>query len=134
ETGLRFHKSLAEKFSEKGWFGLYMLEKQGEMIAGLIAFEWSRKLFYYYSGFDPKWARYSVGMVLLSRCIEDGITRGIKEFDFMRGRASYKMKWNIEERPYHHITMARGRTILLKYLIENFSERVKKKWRKRKAS
>lgn len=99
------------------------------MIAGLVAFEWSRKRFYYYAGFDPEWSRYSVGTVLLSRCIEDGIDRGIEEFDFMRGRAAYKMKWKINERPFYRVVIARGWINYWAYRYKAGTARMKKKWK-----
>lgn len=126
ENSLRFHQELAARFAERGWLNLALLEREGRMIAGLFAFEYDRRLFYYHSGFDPEWAKYSAGMVLLAKCIEDGIGRGVREFDFMRGRADYKSKWMIEERPFHRVAMTRNAVRYLKLLGSGVAARAGK--------
>jgi len=123
ETSLRFHQELAARFAGRGWMNLSLLEREGRMVAGLFAFEYDRRLFYYHSGFDPDWAKYSVGMVLLAKCIEDGIGRGIREFDFMRGRAEYKSKWKVEERPFYRAAMMRHPVGYLKFLGSGLASR-----------
>lgn len=121
-----FHKSIAQRFAAKRWLNLVALEKDGRMIAGLLSFEYGGTLFYYHSGFDPGWAKYSVGMVLMAKCIEDGIGRGIRQFDFMRGRAAYKMKWKVEERSFYRVVMARSMTGYLKFLGHGLTSRLRK--------
>jgi CelD/BcsL family acetyltransferase involved in cellulose biosynthesis len=121
-----FHKSIAQRFAAKGWLNLGTLEKDGQMIAGLLSFEYGETLFYYHSGFDPDWAKYSVGMVLMAKCIEDGIGRGMRQFDFMRGRAAYKMKWKVEERSFYRVVMARSITAYLKFLGHGLTTRLQK--------
>ncbi len=133
ETSLRFHQELAVRFAERGWMNLSLLEREGRMIAGLFAFEYDQKLFYYHSGFDPDWAKYSVGMVLLAKCIEDGIGRGLREFDFMRGRAEYKSKWNVEERPFYRAAMMRDSVRYLKFIGSGLASRAGKLLKKTKA-
>ncbi|MBI3610828.1 MAG: GNAT family N-acetyltransferase [Nitrospirae bacterium] len=126
ESSLRFHKDLAQGFARRGWMNLCWLEHQERMIAGLFTFEYDRRLFYYHAGFDPDWAKYSVGMVLLAKCIEDGIGRGVCEFDFMRGRAAYKWKWNVRERPFYRVGIARDSVRYLKLLGSGLAARVGK--------
>jgi len=121
-----FHKSIAQRFAAKGWLNLGTLEKDGRMIAGLLSFEYGETLFYYHSGFDPDWAKYSVGMVLMAKCIEDGIGRGMRQFDFMRGRAAYKMKWKVEERSFYRVVMARSMAGYLKFLGHGLTSRLQK--------
>ncbi|MBI3812201.1 MAG: GNAT family N-acetyltransferase [Nitrospirae bacterium] len=130
ETSLRFHREMAVRFAERGWMNLSLLEQKGRMIAGLFAFEQDQKLFYYHSGFDPDWAKHSVGMVLLAKCIEDGIGRGLREFDFMRGRAEYKSKWKVEERPFYKVAIARDAVSYVKYIGHGVTTRLQKKWNK----
>jgi CelD/BcsL family acetyltransferase involved in cellulose biosynthesis len=121
-----FHKSIAQRFAAQGWLNLGTLEKDGRMIAGLLSFEYGGTLFYYHSGFDPDWAKYSVGMVLMAKCIEDGIGRGLHQFDFMRGRAAYKMKWKVEERSFYRVVIARSMAGYLKFLGHGLTSRLQK--------
>jgi len=126
ETSLRFHQALAARFAERGWMNLGLLEREGRMIAGLFAFEYDRRLFYYHSGFDPDWAKFSTGMVLLAKCIEDAIGRGLREFDFMRGRAEYKSKWKVEEQPFYRAAVMRDSVRYLKFLGSGLASRAGK--------
>ncbi|MBI3597184.1 MAG: GNAT family N-acetyltransferase [Nitrospirae bacterium] len=126
EVSRGFHKSIAQRFAAKGWLSLGALEKDGRMIAGLLSFEYGGTLFYYHSGFDPAWAKYSVGMVLMAKCIEDGIGRGLRQFDFMRGRAAYKMKWKVEERSFYRVVITRSMTGYLKFLGHGLTSRLQK--------
>jgi len=130
ETALRFHQELAARFAERGWLNLASLEREGRMIAGLFAFEYREKLFYYHSGFDPAWARYSAGMVLLAKCIQDGIERSVREFDFMRGRAEYKSKWKVEERPFYRVAVTRDSIRYLKLLGSGLAARAGRMFKK----
>ncbi len=126
EASLKFHKEIAQRFAHRGWLNLGVLESGGRTIAGLMAFEYDRKLFYYHSGFDPAWSKYSVGMVLLAKCIEDGIGRGIREFDFMRGRGAYKMKWKVDERSFYRVVITRSMAGYLKFLGQSLTSRLQK--------
>jgi CelD/BcsL family acetyltransferase involved in cellulose biosynthesis len=52
----------------------------------------------YISGFDPEWARYSLGTLLIAFAIERAIDEGCREFDFLRGREQYKYGWGAVNR------------------------------------
>ncbi len=116
ERSLAFHRELAQRFARRGWLNLCLLERRGEPIATLFVFEYGRTLYYYHSGFDPDWSKYSVGTVLLAKCIQDGIARGLREFDFTRGRAAYKAKWQVQERAYYRVALARSGWSHLRFL------------------
>lgn len=126
QTLLRFHQDVAERFAGRGWLNLCMLERNSRPIASLLTFEYARKLFYYHSGFDPEWAKYSVGTVLLAKCVEDGIERGIREFDFMRGHAAYKSKWKVDERIFYRVAIGRNLVSYLKVLASGLTVRTEK--------
>lgn len=127
EVSRTFHRSVAQQFAARGWLDLCVLEKDNRMIAGLLSFEHDNTLFYYHSGFDPDWAKYSVGMVIMAKCIEQGIARGIRRFDFMRGRAAYKMKWNVKEIPFYRVTIARTAAAYFACLGHGIADRLKKR-------
>lgn len=88
-----FHMSIAERFADNNWLGLYFLMVDDEPVSAQYTFEYSQKVYYYLAGFNPQYANYSVGnltiMFLLKRCIASGF----KEYDLMRGDEQYKMLW-----------------------------------------
>jgi hypothetical protein len=61
-------------------------------------------MYYYQAGFDPKYEEWSVGLVVMGKCIEDAISRELSEFDFLRGDEPYKKRWTKLHRDTKHIT------------------------------
>lgn len=47
----------------------------------------------YACGFDPAWARYSPGTLLLGWGLERAMMEGMRRFDFLRGDEPYKSQW-----------------------------------------
>jgi CelD/BcsL family acetyltransferase involved in cellulose biosynthesis len=48
---------------------------------------------YYNAGFDERWAKYSVGVLLLAHTIEQAILANAREADFLQGEEGYKSHW-----------------------------------------
>lgn len=88
-----FHLDVAKSFAHKGWLVLAFLMLNQEPAAVQYAFRYSGKLYYYQSGFDPRYSEYSVGSLLHMRLIEHCIRNGLREYDFTRGGEPYKMHW-----------------------------------------
>jgi hypothetical protein len=80
----------AKLFEEKGWFALDFLTVNDIPVAAKYSIKYKQKLSACLSGFDPKYASYSVGKLLLIKVIEKCIKEEIKEYDFMKGDESYK--------------------------------------------
>src|SRR3989449_10630318 len=47
---------------------------------------------------SPRWARASVGKVLMEMMVRRAIERGYRRFDFLRGDDPYKLEWTRTER------------------------------------
>lgn len=86
----RFFREMAARFLSAGNLRLSFLSAGGKDIASAFHLEWSGSLLLYNSGYDPGYRRFSPGLVLLARCIEEAIERGVREYDFLRGRERYK--------------------------------------------
>lgn len=93
-----FHLDIAKSFSQKGWLGLFMLKLSDKPAAALYGFKYRSKFYYYLSGFDPRYSRYSIANLLISHVIGKCIEEGLAEFDFMRGAETYKDRWNTNAR------------------------------------
>lgn len=107
-----FHRQVARHLGARAMVRLYLLRLAGRTVACLYALEYKRRLFYYQAGFDPvppvtglKGGDYSPGFVLMGRCIEDAIARGLEEFDFLRGLEAYKSLWTRSRRETRAITL-----------------------------
>ena len=73
--------------------------------AVLLNYAYGGRYFYYLSGFDPAFARYRLGFVLLSRAIRAAIDEDATEFDFLRGREDYKYRLGATDRAYYDLSM-----------------------------
>jgi len=93
-----FHYDIGSSFFAKQWLKLYFLNYGNEPIASLYAFKYDDKLYYYQSGFDSNWERFSLGTVLFGYAIKDSINEGLKEFHFLRGDEKYKSRWTKDYR------------------------------------
>jgi len=111
----KFHRTLADIFLRQGRLRLLLLKADSQAIAAIYCFKYGSKTFYFQSGFDPQWSKYSVGMVLMGQCIEMAIRDGCKEFDFLRGDEDYKFQWTAEVRQTVEVRCpltARGHNVL----------------------
>lgn len=88
-----FHFSISKQFAESNILRIYQLRKESHILATLYCFLYNHELFYFQAGMDPKWHKYSVGMVLMGKVLKHVHEEGYKRFDFMRGNEDYKYKW-----------------------------------------
>jgi len=94
----KFHKATMPIFFDKGSLKLCFLKIGDEPVAAHHVYRFDNKFLYYQSGFDPKWAGISPGLLLFGYCIENAISEGMQEFDFLQGNEQYKYKWTSEHR------------------------------------
>ena len=67
---------------------------EGECRASLFGFESGDCYYFFLSGFDQAWSKYSLGFTLLWLSIREASWRGLKMYDFLRGDENYKYDWS----------------------------------------
>lgn len=102
-----FHLDVARCFAERGWLNLSFLVVDKKPVSSSYSFEYDQKLYYYLSGFDPEYSKYSVGSLQIMHTIDDCIQRGLETFDFLRGAESYKKHWNTLNRRTINVRLIR---------------------------
>jgi CelD/BcsL family acetyltransferase involved in cellulose biosynthesis len=90
----QFHRGVLHALSESGRARIHFLQLNGTRIAALYGFSVGRRFFYYQSGADSDYSRFSVGTLLIHSVIENLIRDGYAELDFLRGNESYKQLWS----------------------------------------
>jgi len=100
-----FHLAVAKSFAERGWLGLFLLKLSGNPVAAVYGFRYNSKFYSYLSGYDPKYAKYSVANLLRASVMRKCINDGFVEFDFLRGDETYKAQWNAVIRWNRHVTI-----------------------------
>jgi CelD/BcsL family acetyltransferase involved in cellulose biosynthesis len=104
-----FLRAVAGRLAARGELWVGLLEVDGEVLAAQACLVHRERLYLYYSGFDPAWARYGVMTVLTRRCIERAIAQGCRELDLLLGLDQEKQRWGAEPRPVASLALASGR-------------------------
>jgi CelD/BcsL family acetyltransferase involved in cellulose biosynthesis len=99
ERLLAFHRELSRIALEQGWLRLAVLRLDGDAAAAVYGFLYKGKYYFYQSGFDPRFAKGSVGLVSVGLCIQQALKDGALEFDFLHGSEAYKFQWARAARP-----------------------------------
>jgi len=102
-----FHHRLAKSLGSEGLMRIYTLEHQGKAVACDYVLQRGKTVYFYQTAFDPApaWEEYQPGYTLLAHCIEDSVSRGAREFDFLRGREEYKARWTSCARETWRLTL-----------------------------
>jgi CelD/BcsL family acetyltransferase involved in cellulose biosynthesis len=89
----QFYTELARWAAERGWLRLSFLRLDGTPIAFAFGLEhdgvyWDLKL-----GFDPRYARFGPGVLLMEERIRHAFTTPLKRFEFLGGAERHKLDW-----------------------------------------
>jgi CelD/BcsL family acetyltransferase involved in cellulose biosynthesis len=87
---MALHRAAMKECLERDWLRLYCLEIGGEIAAMLYCYRFRKHIFMVQAGFDPAYAKLSIGNVLLGHALEHAIGEGNAVFDFLRGEHTYK--------------------------------------------
>ena len=90
---LAFHRELAPLAFERRWLRIYTLWLNDRPAACLYGFLYGCKFYFYQSGFDPRFAKHSVGLVTMGLAIREAIAEHAREFDLLHGNEDYKSHW-----------------------------------------
>ncbi|HMJ11280.1 MAG TPA: GNAT family N-acetyltransferase [Polyangiaceae bacterium] len=88
-----FHDEVTRSALAAGWLRLWVLRVDGKPAAALYGFLRQRTFYFYQSGFDPAFARDSVGLVLLGVAVRAAMAEGADELDLLHGTERYKAHW-----------------------------------------
>ncbi len=105
-----FIADFAHRALEREWLRLRVLEIEGDPVAAFLAWCVGGRYAIYQSGFDPAWARYSVGALLLVHTVRAGIEEGAEEVDMLLGEEAYKQRFAAATREVHTVTVAPARS------------------------
>jgi CelD/BcsL family acetyltransferase involved in cellulose biosynthesis len=116
-----FYRDISYQFFDKDWLRLRVLKANDHPVSICYNFKYNEKFYYYQSGRDPNWSKYSVGDLLLADTIRYAIQNGYNEFDFLRGEENYKKHWNTKNNYNFRIELVNHRfSSKIKYIIFRF--------------
>ncbi|MGI8462507.1 MAG: GNAT family N-acetyltransferase [Solirubrobacterales bacterium] len=105
ERPSRFHAEFAASALARGWLRLWLLELDGEPVAAWYGWRLGDRYSYYQAGFDPRFEKQSVGLVLLAHTIRAAAEEGSAVYDLLRGGEAYKSRFATAERSVHTVAL-----------------------------
>ena len=114
-----FLDEVAESAARIGYFTLYMLELNGQLIAGHYGFTHRGCYYSVVVAYDENFKQYSPGHLIIDEIVRDCAARGIQGFDPTGQDQEWKMRWATETRPVSHHFIFKGRMGNLAYSVES---------------
>jgi len=93
--------------SDAGWLRLLTLAADGVPAAVRLDFDFGDRVYMLKNAIDPAFNEFGPGHITHARVLEDGMARGMTEFDFLRGDHPYKRRWSNAERHLVALTLTR---------------------------
>ena len=103
-----FFKDIAKAMSERKSFEFGLLEVNSKSTAATVSFHCNNNVYLYNSGYDPQYARLSVGLLSKALCIKHSIENGRNKFDFLKGGEEYKSHLGGHELPIYSCSFTCG--------------------------
>jgi CelD/BcsL family acetyltransferase involved in cellulose biosynthesis len=100
-----FYVALARVFARKGALSLAFLRARGARIAGQFALEDATTVHLMKVGYDPAYAHFGPGQILVRETAADAANRGLRRYDMLGQDTAWKMKWTNEVRPHVKVTI-----------------------------
>ena len=93
-----FHRDATSRALDAGDLRLYRLDLDGQTAGVMYAFAVNQRFYFYQHGFDERYRKDSLGLVLMALTIRAAIDEGALEFDLLYGVESYKRLWTSDTR------------------------------------
>lgn len=101
-----FHYSVAKKFLANDWLRFYQLRVESKVIGSIYCYLYKGKSYFYQTGYDLDWDKFSPGQIILAYSIEQAIADGAAEYDFLHGDHAYKLAWTDKSRKIVNLKLA----------------------------
>ena len=95
-----FLHEVCQRFADQGGLRLFQLKIGSQVIAAWVGFVSGDSIYFYNSGFDPAWARYSVMTTALAEAIKYAIGQGFKTINLSANKEVSKTRWGPRQVDY----------------------------------
>jgi len=96
DSVIAFHREFVQHAAERGWLRLFVMYLNGTPAAALYGLRYGTTFYFYQSGFDPAFAKHSVGAATMAISVKSAIEEGVLVYDFLHGAEEYKFHWTQE--------------------------------------
>jgi CelD/BcsL family acetyltransferase involved in cellulose biosynthesis len=98
-----FQDEATRRALDRGWLRMYVLRLNGEIAAVMYGFFYNRQFYFYQHGFDDRYSRHSIGLVLIALTLRAAIDEGAEAFDLLWGTEGYKSLWARDARTLRRV-------------------------------
>ncbi|HZU83284.1 MAG TPA: GNAT family N-acetyltransferase [Polyangiaceae bacterium] len=95
-----FYRALARVFARRGALNLAFLRANGRRIAAQFALEDATTHYLMKTGYDPEYAHFGPGQLLVRETAADAARRGLVRYDLLGKDTPWKMKWTSSVREH----------------------------------
>jgi hypothetical protein len=106
-----FLRRVTHRIAAAGMLNIGVLEIGEECAAVRINFEMDDTLYFYYSGFDPRWWRYSVMTLVVTEAVKSAMDRGLRQVNFSPGVDQAKSRWDVDLVPLLRFSVVHNRRL-----------------------
>jgi CelD/BcsL family acetyltransferase involved in cellulose biosynthesis len=85
--------ALAESLAKVDRLYAFVIRCGGEVVAGAINATHGKRVWAYFSAYDPKFQRVSPGILLMTEYTRRALDDGFEEVDYLRGNETYKFEF-----------------------------------------
>lgn len=103
----KFHQDVFENSYSKGNVHYFLLKIGNIAAACYYVLTNKSQAYFYLSGFDPFYSRFSPGTIALFMSINHLLENGITCFDFLRGNETYKKYWGVKIKSNYRLQIAK---------------------------
>lgn len=118
-----FHQTAVAACAGAGTVFFDELWVENKCIAALYGFQRADAYFYYSSGFDEAYFKFSPMVALYNLSIQQGLENGVEIFDFLRGGQAYKTYWTTGTNNLVTVRLLRRRSVAA--ILSETSNRLK---------
>jgi CelD/BcsL family acetyltransferase involved in cellulose biosynthesis len=104
-----FLYEICDRLARRGIVRLFQLKIGSQIVAARIGFVVGTGLYLYYSGYDPKWARYSVMTTTVAEAIKYAIAHGLSTVNLSPSKDISKTRWGPRQVDYQSAYEQGGR-------------------------
>ena len=120
--------NMAPALMARGWLEFWILRLDGKPTAVQYGFRYRNVVYSLQEGFDPAYSSERVGYVLRAHVLKTLIGQGVRQYDFLGGEETSKVRWGAEIGSYADIHFARPLTRGAIYLRTDLATRALKSW------
>jgi CelD/BcsL family acetyltransferase involved in cellulose biosynthesis len=95
-----FLHEVCQRFAASGNLRLFQLVIGAQIVATRIGFVTGDSIYFYYSGYDPAWSRYSIMTTTVAEAIKYAIAQGFKTVNLSPNKEVSKTRWGPRQVDY----------------------------------